>query len=386
MIARRRVKPRVGRRQRFSYSPMIWVKDAAGRRSQLWGGTFPTLTEAKAAERKLLLDREAGADLKPITLTMAQLFEQYLDEKRSRVRASTLQRSLELLSLLQPLIGSMKASSLNPAHISEAYNSLLPRLSKRTVRHAHWQLHGALALAVKWGQLPANVASRVSPPEPEAFEGKAMGAEELSRLLQVIRPHPLAPLIITAIDSGARKGELTALRWSDLDLENGQLHIGRSVRRLKGGFVFSEPKTKRGRRTVVLSEPTIAVLRAHRQRQLEQRLRVGELWQDLDLIFPTRVGTPQDGNRASREFAKLAREAGVEPLRFHDLRHSSVSLLLQSGEPMADVSRRVGHATIAVTVDTYGHGLGAGGSMARTMGDILSQAIGDGTAWLATPL
>ena len=175
MIAARRVKPRIGSRQRFNYSPMIWVKDSAGHRSQLWGGTFPTLTEAKAAERQLLLEREAGADLRPMTLTVAQLFDQYLEEKRSRVRASTLQRSRELLNLLQPLIGSMKASSLNPAHISEAYNSLLPRLSKRTVRHAHWQLHGALSLAVKWGQLPANVASRVSPPEPRGVRREGHG-------------------------------------------------------------------------------------------------------------------------------------------------------------------------------------------------------------------
>lgn len=146
---------------------------------------------------------------------------------------------------------------------------------------------------------------------------------------------------------------------------------------------FSEPKTKRSRRTVEVSGLTVTVLRSHRQRQLEQRLRVGELWQDNDLVFPTDLGAPQDGTVISRAFGKIAAEAGLEGMRFHDLRHSSVSLLLRSGEPMADVSRRAGHAGIGVTVDTYGHQLGAGKSMATTMGTILAKAIGDPDGWLA---
>src|SRR5688572_26928881 len=98
MIAKREAKARAGRRQRFAYSPMIWVKDASGDRRQLWGGTFPTLAEAKVAERKLLLDRDAGADLRPSTITVADVCHQYLQVKQGQVRASTLQRSRELLS------------------------------------------------------------------------------------------------------------------------------------------------------------------------------------------------------------------------------------------------------------------------------------------------
>lgn len=375
MIVKRRVNARRGRRQEFSYSAMIWISDGKGRR-QLWGGTFPTLSEAKGTERRLLLDRDAGADLKPSRLTVAELCEQYVAEKRNKVKASTLQRSEELLKLLLPLIGSIKANSLKPSQISEAYNILLKRLSKRTVLHAHWQLHGALELAVTWGQLSVNAAGRVSAPKPEAFEGRAVDADELARLLDVVQSKPLAALIIVAIDSGARQGELLALRWSDVNLDAGLLHIGRSVRRLKGGFVFSDPKTKRSRRTVEISPPTAAALMTHRRQQIERRMKAGNLWANLDLVFPTGVGTPIEGNRVSMAFGKLATEAGLEGLRFHDLRHSSVSLLLQSGEPMADVSRRAGHATINVTVDTYGHGLGAGGSLGDDDGKYLEARSG----------
>ena len=381
MICKRERKSAPGRRQEYSYSPMIWVRDTSGRR-QVWGGSFRTKAEAKAKERRLMQERDAGADLARVKLTIEQVFDQYMAEKRSKVKASTLQRSQELLNLLTPLIGQVLLTKLKPADISGAYNVLVERLSKRTVRHCHWQLHGALELAVQWGQIQVNVASRVTPPEPDAFEGKALNVKEVAYLLESIRTHPMAALIMTAIDSGAREGELLALRWSDIDLEESMVHIGRSVRQMKGGFVFSEPKTKRSKRTVEVSEPTVAVLKSHRQRQLELRLRAGELWQDNDLVFPTDRGAPQDGTVISRAFNKIAAEAGIVGLRFHDLRHSSLSLLLKGGESMADVSRRAGHAGIGVTVDTYGHQLGEAKSLALTMGGILGKAVGDPDGWL----
>ena len=382
MIYKRKRRTPPGRRQEYSYCPMIWIRDGEGRR-QVWGGSFKTKAEAKGEERRLLQERDAGADLKPVRLTLTEIFAQYVTEKRSKVKASTLQRSQELLKLLVPLIGQVQVTKLKPVDVSRAYAELLGHLSKRTVRHCHWQLHGALELAVQWGQVPVNVAGRVKPPEPDAFEGRALNPSELALLLESIREHPLAALIMTAIDTGAREGELLALRWSDVDLDEAIVHIGRSVRRMKSGFLFSEPKTKRSRRTVELSMPAVAVLRSHRQRQLEQRLQAGEHWQDNDLVFPTEVGSPQDGTVISRSFKKIATVCGLEGLRFHDLRHSSVSLLLKGGESMADVSRRAGHAGIGVTVDTYGHQLGAGKSMATTMGSILAKAIGDPDGWLA---
>jgi integrase len=361
---------------------MIWVSDSKGRR-QVWGGTFKTKAEAKAAERQLLLDRDSGRKVGNSKITVAEICQLYLSEKTNKVKASTLQRSRELLNLLMPIIGSIRAMNLSPRDVSDAYNQLQKRLSKRTVRHAHWQLHGALELAVRWGLIPANVAARVEPPEPGYFEGYALDDDELPQLLEAMSGDPLAPLVLLAIDSAAREGELLALRWSEVDFEARTVYICRTVRKLKSGFLFSEPKTKNSRRTVEISDLTASVLRAHRERQNEKRLLMGDLWTEHDLVFPTNTGQPQTGSYVSKAFQKLAKQAGLEGLRFHDLRHSGVSLLLKSGEPMANVSRRAGHATIGVTVDTYGHQLGAGGSMAATMGTILQRSVRDPDTWLA---
>jgi integrase len=223
----------------------------------------------------------------------------------------------------------------------------------------------------------------VTPPEPDAFEGRALTPEELGRLFETMNGKAMAPLITLAIDSAAREGELLALRWSDVDLEAATVHIGHSLRKFKDGFQFSEPKTKHSRRTVDISPPTVAMLRTHRQRQLEQRLRVADLWTDLNLVFPTELGTPQSASYISRAFRKIAAEAGLKNVRFHDIRHSSLTLLLKRGEPMASVSRRAGHSNVGITVDTYGHQLDAGGTMAATMGKIIEESRGDPDRWLA---
>lgn len=278
-------------------------------------------------------------------------------------------------------------STTHPVTISKAYKDLEKGLSKRTVRHCHWQLHGALDLAVNWGQIHVNMASRVELPEPDDFEGRALGQEEVQQLLATVQETDLATLVMLALDSGARQGEILALDNDDIDidLETGVIHIGRSVRRIAGqGMVFSSPKTKQSRRTVDISPLTVAALRAHRAAQLEKRMKAGELWhQEANLFFTNDTGGPLDGVGVTKAFKKLAAAAGLGDLRFHDLRHSSVSLLLAAGARMDDIRARVGHSSITTTVNTYGHRIAGAGSLADSMQTILTETRKDSEAWLA---
>ncbi|MPZ47890.1 MAG: tyrosine-type recombinase/integrase [Dehalococcoidia bacterium] len=363
---------------------MIWVRDGSGRR-QVWGGSYHTKAEAKAEERRLLTERDAGSDLKPTKLTVAEIFDRYIAEKRNKVKASTLIRTEELLSHLRPILGTIPAARLKPNEISNAYNQLLVGLSHRTVRHCHWQLHGALALAVNWGQVPTNVADRVKPPVAEVFEGRALGHEEVRLLLDAVRPSPLAALVWLAVDSGARQGELLALRTDDVDLETGLIHISRSVRRVAGqGMVFSSPKTRLSRRTVEIAPTTVAILKAYRATQLAKRLKAGELWDsDGNLFFSNDTGGVLDGVGVTKAFQKIAAGAGLGALRFHDLRHTCVTLLLAAGVKMDDIRARVGHSSITTTVNVYGHRIAGTGSMAATMDAILTSATRESEGWLA---
>jgi integrase len=168
-----------------------------------------------------------------------------------------------------------------------------------------------------------------------------------------------------------RRGELLGLRWDDVDLERGTLRVGRALVREGGRYSLGETKTKRGRRRVNLTPRTATALRAHRKRQLEERMKLAGLHEDHELIFATRTGTPINSEHlVKRSFKPLLEKAGLPEIRFHDLRHTCATLLLGRGVHPKLVQELLGHATIAMTLDTYSHYL-------PSMGDAAAGAMGD---------
>ncbi len=173
-----------------------------------------------------------------------------------------------------------------------------------------------------------------------------------------------------------RQGELLGLRWGDLDLDAGRLSVRRALqRRGKTGYTFTEPKTSRSRRTIVLGQTAIAALRGHRRRQVEERLFAGSDWCDGDLVFATRTGGPLDPSWQTATFKAELAKAGLPAVRFHDMRHTAATLLLSRGVHPKVVSEMLGHATITLTLDTYSHLLPVlHADAAATMDTLLSAA------------
>jgi len=159
-----------------------------------------------------------------------------------------------------------------------------------------------------------------------------------------------------AIKTGMRQGELLGLKWSDLDWNKGIIRVQRQVQRVKGqGIVFMRPKTKAALRSIQLGEETIKTLRRHMAQQQLNKAFAGERWKNLDLIFPSRIGTPQSQSNLLKEFKALLEEAGVKRIRFHDLRHTAASLMLNHGIAILIVSKMLGHSKPSTTLDYYGH-------------------------------
>lgn len=159
-----------------------------------------------------------------------------------------------------------------------------------------------------------------------------------------------------AITTGMRQAELLGLKWKDADWQRKSLKVRRQMRReVGGGFTFAQPKTKAGRRTIIIGQAVIDRLREHRESQQVERIKVGARWQDFDLVFPSKIGTPMDGGNLRREFRQLIELSGLPVIRFHDLRHTAASLMLNYGVPVIVVSRRLGHARPSITLDVYGH-------------------------------
>ncbi len=194
--------------------------------------------------------------------------------------------------------------------------------------------------------------------------------------MEAARGDRLEALYVLAVATGMRRGELLGLKWSDVDLENDGVSIRRTLTRIDNGkrVALGVPKTNRSRRTIRLTLQAVEALRRHLERQLREIEALGDLYRDEGLVFTTEVGTPVNpSNLRQRSLAPLLKKAGLPHIRFHDLRHTCATLLLGKGVHPKFVQELLGHATIAITLDTYSHVMpGMGDQTARAMQDALS--------------
>ncbi len=192
------------------------------------------------------------------------------------------------------------------------------------MHHIHATLHAALELAVSLDLVVRNVADRVTPPRMRRYEVAVLSPEQSRALLAAISADELEALYVLALTTGIRQGELLALKWRDLDLDGGQLHMRTTVRKLRGQFLYAPPKTKRSRRAVALTSMAVEALERHRLRQAEMQSAAGSAWQEHDLVFSDALGCPLEGRYVLRHhFRPLLRRAGLPVIRFHDLRHTT---------------------------------------------------------------
>jgi integrase len=258
---------------------------------------------------------------------------------------------------LRPALGGIKLKKLSAAHVQGFYRDRLDHgLSPSTVHKMHAILHKALSQALKWHMVPRNVTEAVSPPRPAPKEMRPLTSEEARRLLQEARGNRLEALYVLAVTTGMRQGELLALRWQDVDIENGVVSVRRTLTRNDRGIEMGEPKTKKSRRSIRLTPRAVEALESHLERQLRDMGILGDRYEDRGLLFTTGTGGPiNPSNLRQKSFARLLKEAGLPHMRFHDLRHTCATLLFAQGTHPKYVQELLGHATIAITLDTYSH-------------------------------
>ena len=188
----------------------------------------------------------------------------------------------------------------------------------------------------------------------ERVDVQPWSTEEASRFLAASADHRLHALFAVGVALGLRKGELLALRWDNVDLEGGVLHVRQNVQRLpEMGLVFGPPKLNKSRRTIPLPAASAKLLRSHRANQAAETLALGPAWVDSGLVFPSTVGTVIEPRNLNRFFDELITKAGVRRIRIHDLRHTGASLLLAQNVPARVVMEILGHSQLAITTDLY---------------------------------
>ncbi|MGW7041252.1 tyrosine-type recombinase/integrase [Streptomyces avermitilis] len=230
------------------------------------------------------------------------------------------------------------------------------RLSPLTLAYVHSVLKSALEHAVREEEIPRNVARnvRTGTPRPRRFE--PLTAEEAREFLAVASGHPLQPLFELALHTGLRKGELLGLRWEDLDLAGGTASIRRTLQRTNSGGLTALPtKTHSSERRIALPTPCLRSIQQHRSRQRQEREAAGKGWQVSGYVFTRPNGAPIEGATLTRHFNSILRQARIRRIRFHDLRHSAATLLLEQGVELVVIKELLGHAHIGVTATVYAH-------------------------------
>ncbi|HEY3670029.1 MAG TPA: site-specific integrase [Acidimicrobiia bacterium] len=355
-----------------SWSVVIdFGRDAAGKRMRKWHSGFETRKEAERARTEILSRLDHGTYVEPDRRTLSDFLEHdWLPAIKARIRPSTWDSYARNVRLhVVPELGGEHLQSITPARLNRFYAEMLESgrigsergLSPKTVRYVHGIIRKAFADAVRWNVVQRNVADLADPPKVGAAgrEMQTWTADELRTFLHHIEDQRLYAAYLLAATTGMRRGEVLGLRWQDVDLDLARLSVRQTIVSVAYEIKFAEPKTTRSRRSIALDQRTVAVLRSWRKVQLEDRILLGDDYENSGLVFTREDGRFIHPDRFSQLFDKYVGSSGLPRIRLHDLRHTHASLALAAGVHPKVVSERLGHATVAFTLDVYSHAVPA---------------------------
>jgi integrase len=341
--------------QRWCAEVTYW-QEGQLKRKAVYGKTQREVQQKLQQLRQLLTH---GLPPAPEKLTVGDYCEQWLAANRSRLRPKT-QRAYEQIVRLyvRPLLGRTKLSGLTPTMVEQWLRRLeADGKAPRTLQHARAVLRRILQDALRDGLCARNAAALARPVSVPPPATSTWDFDEAQQFLEATRDHWLWPLFAITLALGLRQGEALGLSWEDTDLDEGLVLIRWQLQQVKGQWQRLPPKSKQSRRMLPL--PPLAreaLVRQHEQQRAWREQARGE-WRGnpWSLVFTTHVGTPLSARNVTRIFHQLCQQAGVPPIRFHDLRHSTATLLLHAGVDLKTVSAVLGHSQLSVTADYYAH-------------------------------
>lgn len=341
------------------------TKDERRVRVQRYKTVKGTKKQAKEALALVTASKVQGNYVAPSEATVAKVADEWLANEATQTRAKTQERYGQLVAKqIKPRLGALLVQELTELKLEDFYRGLAKNgghkgrpLAKRTVQHVHRVLHAILKRAAKAKLVPSNVAASAEAPKGPGEKAESFNEAELPKVLAAFKGRPLCRLVALAFDTGLRRSELCALRWSDIDLDAATLEVDESLSQTAEGKIFEKPKTDTSKRTISLTDRSVADLRALWKERTEQRLKLGLGKLPADrLVFPGDDDQPRCPDAVTRGFARVVDKLdGVRPLPFHSTRHTHASILIAAGVDVVTISRRLGHSSPAVTLKIYAH-------------------------------
>ena len=371
------MKGSIRRRSKNSWELSIDLgRDQEGQRKRKFLNVKGKKSDAERKLREFLSSVDKGI---PIDHSKETLREYLLDWHAGYAIPNTRPRTADrymtdIRNHLIPLLGDIPVTKLTSAHIQTAEGKMLAKgLSNRSVLHAHRVLGQALKHAVEKGHIWRNPCDMVRAPKIPSKSVEVPEPETVKSILEKTKDTLLYPAFYLLAFTGARRGEISALRWSDIDFQGRTISINRSAASVKGkGVVMSPPKTESGKRNIAIDEFTVDVLRRHSGTQLIRNLENNIQAEQAGYLFTDALGRPIDPYILTDTWRKLISKMNVPKVRLHDLRHFHASFLLRSNTHPKVVQERLGHSSISVTLDTYSHSVP---SLQREAADIFANQM-----------
>lgn len=377
--------------------------DANGKqiRKSIYGKTRPEVSKKLI---KALNDLNAGVYIEPSKLTVASWLDTWLEEyKKTAIKPKTYDSYKQLIELyIKPAIGHIPLKDLRPDHVQTMLNEIksrIPhkaqleikkfekllangkdksnqkklndqieslkakRISSRTVKYVNIVLHGALEQALKNDLVIRNITKSVTLPKKEEVNRRVLTIEEQKKLIEALEGERLGIALKVLLCTGLRVGELLALYWNDIDLKNELLKVNHTLSIIRDynsnesnyKFVLGTPKTEKSKREIPLLDNVVDLLRTQKIAQAEEKLKAGELYNDINLVFCNEMGQPVHYKTISKVLYRAAKKAGISHVNLHALRHTFATRGLEKGIELKVMQELLGHSTITMTADIYSH-------------------------------
>jgi integrase len=352
------------------------VTDELGRPSRhtIYGDTAQEARDKAAEIRKRV---EGGQPARDRRETVAAFTLHWID---SSLQASERKRNTKVMyagvartHILASSLADLTLDRIRPSHVEGWVVELRRKgLAESTIRSAYTILRAVLDTAVRDGALASNPAAAIRRPRVTAKEAAHLTPAQVAALLRAAEGSRYAPMFALLVHTGLRRGEALALQWTDVDFARSLLRVRGTLSRIDGELMITEPKTAKSKRFVPISEPAARLLHQVRDSQAEERRLAGSAWRQTGFVFTTELGEPCDPRNALRALRVAARKAGLPHAGLHTLRHSAASVMLTRGVPLKVVSEILGHSSIAITGDIYGH---VSPDVSRQAMDLLGDAL-----------
>lgn len=337
--------------------------DSKGKRNQINEMFYGKKSDAKIRESELKNKVKKGIIINSNDLTFNEFIDKYRKEYMNYLAPKTIEVNEVLLVRIKDKLGHLKLKDIKPLHLVEFYNFLRAirkpkELSENTVLHYYVLVNRMLEIAIKWGLLEMNPNRNTDRPKIVKKELKVYNKEMTFKLFEFIEKECLKykVLIYLAIDTGARRGELTGLEWEDIDFKNNTVHINKVTQSLKGQIIKKPyPKNNTSTRTITVSKETTKLLEEYNEEQNNEKTLLGSKWENSNKVFVNETGGLMHPDTPSKIFYKITKKYGLPHLKFHGLRHLSASLLITQGIHMKVISKRLGHASCLTTDMIYSH-------------------------------